>query len=86
MDERMKITDVLSRAGVPKDQYEKRMNQARKLLADAIVWPDGHDCRERPYAWCVKYSLAGIVYIKKEDEQRFFEAFTNEDILLNATN
>jgi hypothetical protein len=79
------ITDVLNRAGVPKRQHEKRMNQVKHLIGNLQVWRNGLSDRCRNYGDCT-YNCASVVYIKKKDEQKMFEVFSDEGWLLGATN
>jgi hypothetical protein len=87
MDRRklMHITEVLNRAGIPKKLHNKRMNQARDVLGDMRVWPANDENYQCQYDKC-EYNKADLVLIRREDEQRVFEMFTNKDWLLGATN
>ena len=85
-DKPVKMTDVLDRAGVPKDKYEERMNAALAVLGDLKIWPNGLD-RETdfPYSKC-HFIDASKVYVKKKDVRRVLDVFMNEDWKLGATN
>jgi hypothetical protein len=84
-DKPVKITDVLDRAGVPHDKREKFMNMAKRLLSDIIIWNNTVDRSMCRFGSC-DFNNASVVYIRRGDEQKVLDTFSNENFLLGATN